>query len=263
MTLLRLEQVGVQLGGRPVLNSISSAIGDGELVGLIGANGCGKTTLLRVVATLLPPDQGQVSLDGKPMQQIARRSRARQLAYLPQGADCHWPLPVRQLVTLGRLPWLRPWQRAGSNDTGQVQHAMAQADVLHLAERDALSLSGGERARVMLARALATGPQLLLADEPIAGLDPAHQLAVMSLLRRRADAGMTVLVSLHDLALALRYCDRLLVLQQGRLVADGDAAEVLDADLLASAFGIEALRGKHQGQATLQPWRQVGSGPEA
>lgn len=253
---LELAAVSARLGGREVLSAVSVQLAGGELVGLIGANGAGKSTLMRVAAGVLAASAGRVLLDGRDALSQSGRQRARQLAYLPQGAPCHWPLPVERLVALGRLPHLQAWQRPGPVDDAAVKRAMQLADIGHLSGRDALSLSGGERARVMLARALAGEPALLLADEPVAGLDPAHQLAVMQTLRQRSRAGVGVLVSLHDLGLAARYCDRLWLLQQGRLLADDIPARVLQAPALAVAFGIEALQGEHDGEPWLVPWRR-------
>lgn len=259
-TTLAFDGLRVRFGDSVVLSQVSAGLSGGELVGLIGANGAGKSTLMRAAVGIIEPAAGCVKLDGVDLQRCARRRRARQLAYLPQGAPCHWPLTVQRLVALGRLPHLQAWQRPGDEDRAAVARAMEQADVAFLAQRDTLSLSGGERARVMLARALAGEPALLLADEPTAGLDPAHQLAVMQTLRRRSRDGMGVLVSLHDLGLAARFCDRVLLLHRGRLLADGPPVSVLDARQLAAAFNIEALRGEHDGEPYLLPWRLVDAG---
>ncbi|HXG28067.1 MAG TPA: ABC transporter ATP-binding protein, partial [Nevskiales bacterium] len=159
-----------------------------------------------------------------------------------QGGQCHWPMPVAQVVALGRLPHRAPWARVPPADAAAVQRALQAADVAHLADRPVTQLSGGERARVLLARALAVEARVLLADEPTAGLDPAHQLGVMEVLRRRAQSGAGVVVVLHDLTLAARFCDRLLLLGEGRVVADGAAEQVLTEQNLAQVYGIEAHR---------------------
>lgn len=256
-TALTVDDLSVRFGERRILTEVGVGLAGGELVGLVGANGAGKSTLMRAMAGLIEPAAGRVRLDGVELHRQPRRRRARLLAYLPQGAPCHWPLAVERLVALGRLPHLQPWQRPGRADRAAVARAMEQADVTAFARRDAQSLSGGERARVMLARALAGEPALILADEPIAGLDPSHQLGVMQTLQRRSRGGVGVLVSLHDLGLAARFCDRVLLLHQGRLLADGPPASVFEADRLAAAFQIEALRGEHQGEPYLVPWRRV------
>jgi len=255
MTELALTGISVELGGQRVVDEVDIRIEGGELLGLIGANGAGKTTLMRVAAGLLQPLAGHWALDGTPLRQLAARRRAQHIAYLPQGAPCHWAMSVNRLVALGRLPHLQPWQQPGATDHAAVATALAQADVGHLAERDALTLSGGERARVMLARALAGEPRLLLADEPVAGLDPEHQLRVMETLKSRVREGMGVMVTLHDLGLAARFCDRLVLLKQGRLLTAGPPRQVLSPRYLADGFHIDALSGELDGRPWLVPWR--------
>jgi iron complex transport system ATP-binding protein len=230
----------VRLGRRRVLEDVSLSIADGEMVGLLGPNGAGKTTLLRCLAGLQPADAGRVNFDGVPIGDVARGALARRLAYLPQSAECHWPISVRNLVALGRLPHRSAWGGLGPADRLAVDRALATADLVELAERPVNELSGGERTRAMLARALATEPASILADEPIAGLDPAHRLEVMALLQRLAVGGHAVLVVLHDLTLAARYCHRLILLSEGRLAASGQPAEVLTPQRLGEVFGVRA-----------------------
>ncbi|TVR78387.1 MAG: ABC transporter ATP-binding protein [Rhodospirillales bacterium] len=263
MTALALDRVAVRFGDHVALDDASVTVSRGEMIGLIGPNGAGKTTLLRVAAGLLRPAGGRVLLDGRPIGTGDRRSRARLLAYLPQGAPCHWPLEVRRLVTLGRLPHLLPWQAPTGTDAEAVTSALDLADVGHLVGRDVLTLSGGERARVLLARALAVEPALLLADEPVSGLDPAHQLRVMTVLRARADAGTGVVVTLHDLGLAARFCRRLVVVDGGRVVADGTPADVLTPETLANVFRIRARVGTWQGSRYVVPWAVTDEGEGA
>lgn len=241
MVSISLENVAVMLGRRMVLEGISAQIDAGSLIGIVGPNGAGKSTLVRAVAGLIPRSAGMIRIDGEPVEQIAGNELARRLAYLPQGQTLHWPLSVTRLVALGRLPHLAPLSRVSSRDMDIVQDAMRRADVLHLADRNALELSGGERARVLLARALAVGAAGLVADEPLASLDPGHQIDVMDLLHREARGGALVVAVLHDLTLAARYCDRLLLIDQGRLVADGAPAQVLTAETLAAVYGVTAL----------------------
>ena len=161
-------------------------------------------------------------------------------AYVPQGQTLHWPLSVERLVGLGRLPHLAPMSRISAADTAAIERAMARADVLDLRDRIATELSGGERARALFARALAVEAPALIVDEPLASLDPGHQIDVMDLLRAEAAAGGTVIVVLHDLTFAARYCDRLLLIDKGRVMADGAPAAVLTADRLQAVYGIDA-----------------------
>jgi iron complex transport system ATP-binding protein len=239
---IALDNVGVTLGGRAVLVGVSATFAPGRLIGVIGPNGAGKSTLARAMLGLLPTS-GAITIDGAAVGGIARAALAKRIAYLPQGQMVHWPLSVERLVALGRLPHLGPLSRMTDADRAAIEHALADADMLHLRDRTATELSGGERARALMARALAVGAPALIADEPLAALDPGHQLQVMAMLRARADAGGLVIAVLHDLTMAARHCDRLLLLDRGRLVADGAAAEVLTPELLRNIYGIEAWRG--------------------
>jgi iron complex transport system ATP-binding protein len=264
MTLLRADGVSVAFDGHTVLDRVSIAVEGGALVGLIGPNGAGKTTLIRTLAGVLKPSSGTISFDGRPLGTLPRRALARRLAYMAQGADCHWPLTVERVVALGRLPHLQPWQRAGDADRRAIAEALEAADMTAFARRRATTLSAGERARALLARALAVEPEALLADEPVAALDPGHQLDLMALFKARAAAGAAVVVVLHDLSLAARFCHRLVLLHQGRVLAEGGPEAVLTPDTLGTAYGIEALLGRHGAEPYVVPWRVVGrNAPEA
>jgi len=262
MTRLAASDITVTLGARAALAGVSAAVETGELVGLIGPNGAGKTTLLRALAGLVAPDAGTVTLDQRPLAMIGRRDRARRLGYLPQDGTIHWALPVQDVVLMGRLPHLGAWDRAGAPDRAIAASAMEALDIADLAARPATRLSGGEKARVLLARALAGAPEILLADEPVAGLDPYHRLEVMEHLAALAaigtgGAGTGVVVVLHDLALAARFCRRLVLLDKGRIAAEGAPAEVLTAARLATVYRIEALTGRHDGADYVLPWKRV------
>lgn len=239
MVSLAAHALSVTLGRRSAVRELSFEAGGG-LIGVLGPNGAGKSTLVRALLGLVPHD-GEVRIDGAPRSTLTRAEIARRIAYLPQGQVLHWPVSVERLVALGRLPHLAPFSRLADADRAAVEQAMARAGVLALRERTATELSGGERARVLLARALAVEAPMLFADEPLASLDPAHALHGMELLRAEADAGRLVLAVLHDLTLAARFCDRVLVLHEGRLVADGAPAQTLNADLLARVYGIAAF----------------------
>jgi len=236
---IRLEQVGVTLGRRAVVREVSTTFAPGELTGIVGPNGAGKSTLARAMLALVPHG-GRITLDGEDIAAIPRPALARRIAYLPQGQTLHWPLSVERLVGLGRLPHLGPMSRIRDADTAAIGRAMARTDVLLLRDRLATNLSGGERARVLLARALAAEAPALIADEPLASLDPGHQIDVMELLRAEARGGAAVIAVLHDLTMAARYCDRLLLIDRGTLVAEGTPGEVLTPANLEAVYGIRA-----------------------
>ena len=240
MSLVEAAGVTFAYRGGPVLRDVSFAVGAGELVALCGPNGAGKSTLLRLLLGLHAPSSGQVTLAGRPLAALTRRQIARHAALLPQDAPADVPLSVREAVSLGRLPHLGRLQPETAADVEAVDRALAATDTTALGDRPVTELSGGERHRVHLARALAQEAPLLLLDEPIAGLDIAHQLAAMDLLRATADAGRAVVVALHDLALAARRCDRMLLLSGGALAADARPAEVLTPEALARVFGVRA-----------------------
>lgn len=259
--MLTLHNVSAARGGRPVLHDIDLTIRAGEVLGIVGPNGAGKSTLMRAAAGLTPPTAGTATFDGEAITAWRRTELARRIAYLPQNADCHWPMTVTRVVALGRLPHLTPWQGPTAADAQAIDRAMAMAQVAGLSGRRIDKLSGGEKARVFLARALAGDPALLLADEPVSDLDPYHRLDVMSHLRRLADDGMAVAVVLHDLSLAMRHCDRLALIDEGRIVADGPPDATLSPDRLAEVFRITALRGERDGHPYLLPWTHDATGP--
>ena len=239
MSRLVVQGLEVDLGGRAALRGAGFEARAGELVGLLGPNGAGKTTLLRALCRLVPIRAGEMVWDGRRIDRMGERERATTLAYLPQGQAVHWPLAVRRLVELGRLPRLGPLAKPGPADTAAVDAAMAAAGVTDLADRPATGLSGGERARVLLARALAVEAPVLLADEPVAALDPRHALAVMDLLERIASEGRLVVAVMHDLDLAERFCDRIVLLQDGRTAAEGSPQAVLTPERLQAVYGLE------------------------
>ncbi len=240
MVTISLRNLALALDGREVVSGVTADLAGGQLIGIIGPNGAGKSTLVRGMLGLLPAVCGEVSIDGRRIGDIQPGDRARKLAYLPQGQNLHWPLTVERLVALGRLPHLGPLSRMGEIDHEAVNEAMRRTEVSHLAQRSVTELSGGERARVMMARALAVGAEGLLADEPLASLDPGHQIDMMTLLEREAQAGALVVVVLHDLTMAARHCSRLLLMNYGRLVADGPPDAVMTSRNLSEVYGIKA-----------------------
>ena len=226
-------------GTRTVLEAVNIAFSAGELTAIVGPNGSGKTTLLRHLAGLENAAAGQVEVDGRPIAGFSVADRARRIAYLPQGAAAYWPLLGRDLVALGRLPHgidlSRPFTATEADAVGR---ALARVDGAALADRPVDTLSQGERARLMLARVLATEAGIVLADEPVASLDPAYALDAMEILRAEARQGACVVVSLHDLGLAARFADRVVVLAGGRVAADGPAALALRPEVIDAAYGV-------------------------
>jgi iron complex transport system ATP-binding protein len=242
--------ITARYGDTAVLTRVDFAARAGEMVGLIGPNGSGKTTLLRILANLRAPDEGRVTYAGKTAAEFGAASLARHVAYLAQGGEVYWPMRVDALVALGRLPH----RASPSRDVQAVERAMAAADIVHLRARTVAQISGGERMRVLLARALAVEGDLLLADEPTAALDPLHQLQAMELLRASVAQGRGVVVVLHDLALAMRFCDRLVLLGEGGVLAEGPPAAVLTDANIARAYGVGVVRGERDGVPFVLPW---------
>ncbi len=235
---LHADHVSLDLGGQAVLETVDLAFAPASLHVLIGPNGAGKSSLMRILAQVLAPSKGRVLLDGQPLADRPARQRARLMAYLPQDRQAAWPMPVRELVMLGRMPHGGTVEQATPMDWQAVEQALERTGVSGLAHRCITQLSGGEKARVLLARALATQAPILLVDEPIAALDPHHQWLIMELLQQEAQAGCLVVAVLHDLSLAARFADRIVMLDGGRVVAEGDSPAVLTAQRLADVFAI-------------------------
>jgi iron complex transport system ATP-binding protein len=252
MSALELANVCVAYGARKALQDVTASFDTGEVTGLIGPNGAGKTTLLRAALGFFKA-QGDVRVLDKPLADWSRDGLARAIAYLPQTGDAQWPILARRLVSLGRMPHRAALKPLSAEDEIAIDAALDRCDARPFAARRMDELSAGERARVLLARALATNAPILLVDEPAAHLDPAHQLQLMELLREEARRGAAVIVTLHDLSLASRFCDRLVVLKQGRIIAQGAPDEALSDATLAEGFGIAPLRDAH----TILAWRRI------
>lgn len=220
---------------RLVLSDVTAMFAPGQITALIGPNGAGKSTLLAALAGLLPA-AGDLRLNGVPLHRIDPRARARQIAYLPQHPDILWDMAVRDIVMLGRMPHRSGFSAPSNTDHDAVTAAMQATATIALASRTVHRLSGGERARVMLARCLASTPDWLMIDEPLTHLDPKHQHQILSVLRAQADAGRGIVLVLHDLAAAARTADQLLVLRDGRTIAQGPPEAVMTADCLARAY---------------------------
>ena len=257
MTYLAAQNLDVALAGRRVLNGISLSLSSGHLVALVGPNGAGKTTLLRALAGLIPSD-GTIQVGGEALSSLSLRERAKRFGYLPQGHMVHWPLPARDIVALGRYPHgATDPARLPPRDAEAVLRAMQAVDVMEFAERRVTELSGGERSRVALARVLAVEAPIILADEPTASLDPRHQIDVMKRLRAAADRSVLVIVVTHDLGLAARFADHVLVLADGRLAAQGAPEQALSEQVMANVFRISAYRAEYQREAVIVPWGDI------
>lgn len=235
MSAAGLETASAMIGGRPVLKTVSLAVAPGEIVALCGPNGAGKSSAIRAMLGLLPLTEGRAVLAGEDVAELIPRVRAERVAYLPQERRIAWNLPAVEVAALG-APWL-----TGEAAMARARAALVEVDIGHLGERGVSEMSGGERARVLLARLLTTHARALLADEPIAGLDPDAQLMVLERLTARARGGQAVLVSLHDLALAARFADRVVVLDGGEVVEEGVPGDALRPEVLRRVFGLNAV----------------------
>jgi iron complex transport system ATP-binding protein len=238
---IRFDRLFLTLRGRPVLQDVSGHLQKGKVTVILGPNGAGKSTLLSCLASLRQADRGSIYLGDQQLSSIPAMMRARKIGLLTQQADIHWDINVRSLVALGRLPHqggLGNWGHQNAADEAAIEKAMAQTDVTQFADRKALRLSGGEQARVLLARVLAGEPDWVLADEPLANLDPAHQMDALSCLKMVASECAGVVLVLHDLTQAARIADHVIIMNHGHVQAMGTREQVLTADQLAQAFGV-------------------------
>lgn len=237
---IEARQLDVCLAGRPIVRGVSMLAARGSLTVLAGPNGAGKSTLLRALAGLLPAAQGDVLVQGRPISSLDRRALGREVAYLPQERIVHWPVTVAVAVGLGRVPHRSPAAGESAADRAAIDQAMRAMDISHLSARSVTALSGGERARVLMARALAQESRVLIADEPTSGLDPSHALELFHHLKALADQDHSVVVALHDLSLAARFADQIVLMKDGRIASIGAPRDVLTADNLATVYGIRA-----------------------
>ena len=260
MTLVA-EAIDVRYEARLAVRAASFTLAPGELVALVGPNGAGKSTLLRTLAGLMAHG-GTVAWRGQALARLDQRERARTIAYLPQNPPVHWPLLARELVDLARLPHRAYGARPSAADADAVTAAMRETDTLEFAARSVERLSAGERARVLLARALAVQAPVLLVDEPIATLDPYHQLHVMNVLRTYATGNgqgeqRLVVAVLHDLGLAARFCTRALLMNDGTIVKDGPPRIALGAAPIRDHYRVEPLISDHGGEPVIVPWQRL------
>lgn len=255
---LRADGVSVSYGERVALVPTSFVLERGELVALIGPNGAGKSSLLKALAGLMR-HQGSVAWNGTPLDRLDTVHRARTVSYLPQAPLVHWPLRVRDIVALGRLPHRSYGSGLTAADQESIDWALEQTETAGYAARGGDQLSIGERARVLLARALAVRAPVLLVDEPIAMLDPYHQLQIMNVLRAYASgsAPSLVIAVLHDLALAARFCNRVLLMDGGAVVDDSRPEQALRASAVRRHYRVEPLITTHEGEPVIVPWRRL------
>lgn len=250
--MIRIENLALSYGKRPILNDISLAVASGECVGLLGANGAGKSTLLKCLARLAAPDRGRIEVAGKAIDAYSRRAYARHVAYVPQHIPDDVALSVVDLVQLGRTPHLSGALR--ETDRDMVIAALERVNMVHHAFSEVSNLSGGERQRVAIARALVQEPQILLLDEPTSALDLKYQMETMALIRALAtETEMTIIIAVHDLSLAARYCSRLVLLAEGGIRALGDWKHVLSPDHIHHAYQVAALVGEVQSYPYVLP----------
>ena len=256
MTMLAVEGLTVSMGGKAVVNDVRFEAGEGEFIGLIGPNGAGKTTLLRAILNLVT-SSGSLSLDTRDLRRMRAIEKAQVIAYLPQERDVAWPVSVHMLVSLGRSALKPSFAGLEPADEALIQSAMERMDVTGFGDRPVSELSGGERARVLIARVLAQDTPVIFADEPVAGLDPLHQLGLMESFAALAKEGRTVIASLHELSLAAQHCSRLILLDKGRVAADGTPENVLTPARLEDVYGINAHIMTLDGQFIVQPKARI------
>jgi iron complex transport system ATP-binding protein len=244
--MLSVQNISAGYAGRLVLQNVAVNIAEGEFVGLIGPNGSGKTTLLRVMSGVLPIEQGEVWLGRRKLREMSRRDIARRVSHLLQECDSGLAFSVREVVLMGRSPHLARFGRETQRDLAIVERAMDLANVSHIADRPITEISGGERQRAFIAMCLAQEPQVLLLDEPTSHLDIGHQLSILDLVRTlNHETRMTVVAVFHDLNLAAEYCDRLVLLDQGRLVAMGSPTDVLTTETILNVYGASVIIGRN------------------
>jgi iron complex transport system ATP-binding protein len=255
MNLLSLSNASWQVSGRKILESVDFELAEGEVLGLIGPNGAGKSSLLKIMAGLLDDFSGTYQFESRDFKSWEKKELAKELGYLEQGAPVHWPLKGRRVVELGRLPFQGMSETLSEQDQRCIAWAIEQTQSGPFIDRSVDTLSGGERLRILLARLLAGKPKVILADEPTAALDPYHQLHVMEILRDHAhQEGGGVVVVLHDLNLAARFCDRLVVLDQGKVVANDSVDQILASDILQKTYHIDLLQFHNEEKFALAPW---------
>ncbi|TXT57237.1 MAG: ABC transporter related protein [Promethearchaeota archaeon] len=238
MSLLKIEDLEFSYGNGLILQNLNLEIDKGEFVAIIGPNGVGKSTLLRLFDGILKPTQGSISLDGRNINQLHRKAIAKKIAYVPQSEVRVFPTTVYDTVLMGRKPHI-DWMET-KKDKKIVSQVLSELGLGSLALRDVNKLSGGQRQKVFIARALAQEPEMLLLDEPTANLDLKHQIEVLNLLKNQIDNGISVVIAIHDLNLALKYCDRIIVLFDKGIYVDGNK-QIIDEEIIEKVYGVKVL----------------------
>ena len=259
MPILEVDSIGFTYNGSPILTDITFALEQGDFLGMIGPNGSGKTTLLRLIDGILIPREGAIRLRGLPLQKMRRNEIAKTLAVVPQSSPLFFPYTVRAVVLMGRTPHLGGWRFEKSSDFMIAEHAMAKTDILELADRPMNRLSGGEFHRVLIARALAQEPQILLLDEPTAFLDIRHQVDFFTLLQDLSEnQNLTVIAVTHDINLASLYCERIALIHEGRMKAIGPPEEVVTERNIQDVYRTAVIVDRHpmNGRPRVTPRRE-------
>jgi len=257
--MIEVEGLKASRDGREILHGLSLNLAPGQLTAVVGPNGAGKSTLLRTLCGVGAEVSGAVTINARPLESYDQLELAKTVAYLPQDHHVSWPITVRRVVALGRSPYTSTLARLSEDDSEQIAKAMKAMAVTHLADRAATALSGGELARVLVARLLAQNTPIVIADEPGAGLDPAHALSLFEHFKHIAEAGRLVVVAMHDLSFALRYCDQVLLLKGGNAVAFGPARDVLTRTHIEAAYGVTASIGEVDGVPVVLPLENLTS----
>ncbi len=257
--MITVEALKASRDGRKILHGLSFDLARGQLAAVVGPNGAGKSTLLRVLSGIGGAVLGNIAIEGRTLESFGQKELSKTVAYLPQDHHVSWPISVARVVALGRSPYLSSLARLSLDDDKYVSEAMRAMSVEHLAMRAASALSGGELARVLVARLLAQNTPIVIADEPAAGLDPAHALALFEHFRKIAATGRLVVIAMHDLSFALRYCDQVLLLKNGNTVAFGTARDVLTRPHIEAAYGVTASIGEVDGVPVVLPLKSLTS----
>ncbi len=251
------RNISFRRSGRKVLDDISITIEAGELTALIGPNSAGKSTLLEILLGLVKNETGSILLQQRPLSDFSPTELATTVAYLPQQHETHWPISVYDYVALGRIPHNRFARAASKDDIMQIEQVIDKTDIRHLITRPVTNLSGGELCRVSIARVLAVNADVIMVDEPIAGLDPSHQLSVMQLLKNEAESGRAVVTVIHDLSLACRFCDTLWLLDKGKMVCSGTADKVLTDEHLRQVYQVTSKIIQSSPIKVIMPWERI------